>query len=45
VGVSLVTELVTEVVVVKLKLLRHFREEAILQSRAFCGELVQHVPA
>jgi hypothetical protein len=45
VGVSLGTELVTEVVVVKLQQLRHFREEAILQSRSFCGELVEHIPA
>jgi hypothetical protein len=41
VGVSLVAELVNEVVVVKLQQLHHFWKHTILHSRAFSGELVQ----
>jgi len=45
IGVILVTELVNEVVVVKLQQLGHFWKHTVLHSRAFSGELVQNIPA
>lgn len=45
VGVSLVAELVNEVVIIKLQQLRHFWKQTVLYSCAFCGELVQNILA